>query len=203
MCQSVSCLSAPVWWLASLLSTCPLARCHCPHSANIFLSVQLYRPPVKSHCWCELCMQRGWPCNVTLPSPFRPPLWVTPTALTGQLLSSRLWSFLVKLTLLLSWFISVGHTSKQSWWWKPLQVFVSSLSSDPACCQWAGLADPVDVLTRENTICPHIGSQRKTSPVWDARPDSAADPMRDKIYMKKSFQGKAQIQLVQVVEGNL
>ena len=133
----------------------------------------------------------GWPCNVTLPSPFRPPLWVTPTALTGQLLSSRLWSFLVKLTLLLSWFISVGHTSKQSWWWKPLQVFVSSLSSDPACCQWAGLADPVDVLTRENTICPHIGSQRKTSPVWDARPDSAADPMRDKIYMKKKvFKGE-------------
>ena len=132
----------------------------------------------------------GWPCNVTLPSPFRPPLWVTPTALTGQLLSSRLWSFLVKLTLLLSWFISVGHTSKQTWWCKPLQVFVSSLSSDPACCQWAGLADPVAVLTRENTICPHIGSQRKTSPVWDARPACAADPMRDKIYMKKVFKGK-------------
>ena len=56
-------------------------------------------------------------------------------------------------------------------------TFDPSLSSDPA------LADPGDVLTRENTICPHIGSQahwprKKTSLVWDSGPVCATDPKR-------------------------
>ena len=145
------------WRHCCLLAQQPVGIAHWLPALCQHFPVCVSLPLVKSH-WCELCV-RGWPCNVTLFAPF--------VRLSGLHQARSLVNSCLVDSLVIS-----GEVNSPA--------LVSSLFSDAA--SWHGselLADPVAVLTRENTICPQIGSQRKTSPVWDEARQGwlAADPI--------------------------
>ena len=116
---------------------------------------------------------RDRPCPVTL---FEPLLHLNELHPVRALVNSRLVdSFLVDSSALVR--LSYTHPPhvQVNLTMQTFATFCHGLASDPA------LADPGDVLTRENTICPHIGSWKlpeKTSLAWDARPVCAADLKR-------------------------
>ena len=130
------------------------------------------RPSSVKSRWCELCMRETGPALSRSSNLCRPPQRVTPRALSGQLLSSRLWSFLVNINSgrlicsvnsgCITW--HVGHAPLIYCGWNGLSYThpphnqinkVHTFKSfDPSLSSDAAMADP-----GENTICPHIGSQ--------------------------------------------
>ena len=176
-CRSVSCVTAPASLLSascspsSRLLSCPL-RALSQHPP--------VRPPLpaaghpRSKATGVSCvyMRETGPALSRSSNLCRPPQRVTPRALSGQLLSSRLWSFLVNINSgrlicsvnsgCITW--HVGHAPLIYCGWNGLSYThpphnqinkVHTFKSfDPSLSSDAAMADP-----GENTICPHIGSQ--------------------------------------------